>query len=80
MTIEELRDEYTKLENEHKTTLSENEILKKDKETMTNRIKELEDYNRKLFSKYVLSDEKTDTEEKPKIENVIDKFKENINK
>lgn len=77
MTLEELRDEYTKLQEEHKTTLSENEILKKDKETMTARIKELQDYNNKLFSKYVLSDDVKQDEEKSQIDDVIDKIKEN---
>lgn len=77
MTLEELRDEYAKLQEEHKTALSENEILKKDKETMTARIKELQDYNNKLFSKYVLSDDVKQDDEKSQIDDVIDKIKEN---
>lgn len=78
MTIEEMRDEYAKLQDEHKTALSELEQLKADNETSKARIKELEDYNRKLFSKYVLSDEKSQDEEKPLMDNVIDKIKENL--
>jgi uncharacterized protein with von Willebrand factor type A (vWA) domain len=78
MTIEEMRDAYAKLQDEHKTALSELEQLKADNETSKARIKELEDYNRKLFSKYVLSDEKSQDEEKPLMDNVIDKIKENL--
>lgn len=80
MDIEELRDAYAKLQEEHKTTLTENETLKTEKETMTTRIKDLEDYNRKLFSKYVLSSEDEQQHEKPQIDNVIDILKENYKK
>ena len=84
MTIEELRDKYSTLEKEHNDLkvkydeqVNQNAIDKK-------RVEELEAYNRKLFNDYVLSKDEpkqNDTEnDENKLDNIINKMKENYNK
>lgn len=79
MTLEELRDKYSELEQLNKATTEERDALIVAKETNEKRIKELEEYNRKLFEKYVTSTSDNLEEKKESkltFDDVIQNFKD----
>ena len=77
MTIEELRDANMELENKNKELQALYDASVKQNESDTARIKELEDYNRKMFSNYVLGKEKAE-DPKPSAEATLDSIIKNL--
>ena len=63
MTIEEMRDSYTELEQKYNDAVAELDKLKQSDADKSNRITELEEYNRKLFMRVSFEDTPKDTEE-----------------
>lgn len=63
MTIEEMRDSYTELEQKYNDAVAELDKLKQSDADKSNRITELEEYNRKLFMRVSFEDTPKGTEE-----------------
>lgn len=62
MTIEEMRDSYTELEKKYNDAVTELDKLKQSDVDKSNRITELEEYNRKLFMRVSFEDTPKGTE------------------